>query len=188
MTSAGTAYTHREIRLTLALIPRQKVIKQLSKPAHGFLDFGLVFQIPHDAAIGAGKPPQFLDKEWIRQMTHIKEQLHLTRRAKAMTKTQHLHAEWNSFAARTKPIKQQFSQRVNGVFRRIDDFVSQCPHGFHRFALGTNCVGQAFAPFRRMWPARFAEAARENFARCLKEKNRNDEVAFTEFFQLLREI
>src|SRR5262245_53346904 len=123
MASTGATNAYREIRFSFALVLRQQICKQLSKAPERLFDFRLIFEIFHDSPIGAGQGTQTVNKKWVRQVTHIKQQLHVPGRSESMSKTQDLHPQVETVFAAAKPVEQKPALRMDGVFRRVDNFI-----------------------------------------------------------------
>jgi len=59
---------------------------------------------------------------------------------------------------RAEPFEQIIAQRMDGMFRRINDLICKRPNARHCCSFGTNCGQQPLTVIGGMWSARFAEA------------------------------
>src|SRR5947207_4419552 len=110
MTPARAADADSDIRLSFAFVKRQQVIEQIAETSQRLLNVRLRFQIFDHATVVAGKLAQFRHEEWIRQMSNVKEQLHVERAAILVSEAQDLHAHGRAFQVR---IKDRKSTRLN---------------------------------------------------------------------------
>src|SRR5262245_43919378 len=93
MTAAGAADADRQIRLTLALVLRQQVVKEFAKTAPSPLHLRVRLKISNDAPITSRQVPQLVYKKRIRQMPHVEKQFHVFWRPKLVAETKDLHAQ-----------------------------------------------------------------------------------------------
>src|SRR5213080_1022390 len=102
-------------------------------------------------------------------MPHIEQQLQVPRRAELVPKAEHRNAQRRGFAPRTETLEQNFTQRMNGMVRSIDDFVGLCPRAFHDGAFRSDGVEQTLAAIGGMRTPRFTESTRQYLVGCFKE-------------------
>src|SRR2546425_7839716 len=77
---------------------------------------------------------------------------------------------------------------MNGMVRRVDDFIRQGAHALHGRTFGANRVKQALASIGGMRASRFAETSGENLIRSLKEQNRDRQAFATQHAQLFCKV
>jgi len=121
-------------------------------------------------------------------MPHIEQQFQIKGVAEFVTKAQHLHPHWATFAVGTEPLQDVAAERVYRVVRAIDNLIRFGADARHGSALGADCLQQALSVRGRVWPARFAESMLQDFVGCFQKKNKNTEPGGPERCQLFSKV
>src|SRR5882672_1407247 len=108
-------------------------------------------------------------------MSDIKQQFQIARIAIFMTKAEDLNAHRSALAVRTEARQKVAAQRVNGVFRSIDDLISKGTNARHGRAFGADRLQQALSFVSRVGPSGLTKTMLQNIIRRFEEENINRE-------------
>src|SRR5262249_26788993 len=115
MPAAGAADSYGQIALALPLKPGQQISQHITKPSNRVFHLGFGRQVFYYLGVAAGQGPKLGHEMRIRQETHVKKHVYLSRQSVAEAERQDVDAHIMSAAFFRKPVLDNVPERVDRV-------------------------------------------------------------------------
>src|SRR5215212_5275190 len=186
--AARAADADGDVGLALAPVEREQVVDEFREAPERLAHLVARVEEAHDARVVPRQLAQLRHEVRVRQMSYVKQQINVVRRAVLVAEAVDLHAHPRAAALRAEALDEEAAERVHGVLGGVDDLVGELPDLGHRVALAADGFEQAVAGVGRVRAARLAEAAHERLVRRLEEEDEDAQARGAQLLQTFGEL